>query len=191
MISAHGRFVWYELSSPDPAASKAFYKSVLGWDTSDASGGGPAYTFFLKGRVPVAGLTFFPESARKMGAAPQWTGYVAVSDVDLAARRVTELNGFVFIPPSNVPNVSRFTVIGDPERATLVLVKGLGQGGGGEPAKPNAAGPVTWHELIAAHPDKAFDFYSALLGWQKANVHQSPLGSYQDFSIGTETVGGI
>ena len=29
---SRGGFIWYELMSPDPAASKRFYDSVVGWD---------------------------------------------------------------------------------------------------------------------------------------------------------------
>ena len=30
--SNEGGIIWYELMSPDPAASKAFYDAVVGWD---------------------------------------------------------------------------------------------------------------------------------------------------------------
>ena len=31
MANAHGEFIWYELMTPDPDASKIFYDSVVGW----------------------------------------------------------------------------------------------------------------------------------------------------------------
>jgi predicted enzyme related to lactoylglutathione lyase len=33
MTNDYGRFVWYDLMSPDTEASKTFYTRVLGWGT--------------------------------------------------------------------------------------------------------------------------------------------------------------
>ena len=32
-----GDFIWYELMTPDPVGSKAFYDAVVGWDVSGAT----------------------------------------------------------------------------------------------------------------------------------------------------------
>jgi predicted enzyme related to lactoylglutathione lyase len=189
--SSEGRFVWYELSSTDPRGAIAFYKRVLGWDAADASGSGPAYSFFLSKGTPVAGLMALPQNARRMGAAPQWTGYVAVSDVDKAASRAKSLGATILMPPTDVPNVSRFCVIGDPEMATMILSKGLGQSAQAPQPQHPPPSPVIWHELNAARPQKAFDFFSELVGWQKAELHQNSLGFYQEFAIANEPAGGI
>jgi uncharacterized protein len=37
MVNSHGRFVWYELMTTDIEIAKAFYASVVGWGTRDAS----------------------------------------------------------------------------------------------------------------------------------------------------------
>ena len=31
MSEDHGRFIWYELMTPDQAGSEAFYTKVVGW----------------------------------------------------------------------------------------------------------------------------------------------------------------
>ena len=56
---------------------------------------------------------------------PHWIGYVGVDDVDAAVDRIKQLGGAVHIPPTDVPNISRFSVVADPQMATLALVKGL------------------------------------------------------------------
>ena len=88
MVSSHGCFVWYELTTTDAEAAKAFYADVVGWGLRDASMPGAAYTLFTAGEDPVAGLTGLPAEARKMGAQPRWMGYVGVDDVDAATDRL-------------------------------------------------------------------------------------------------------
>ena len=73
MTNSHGRFVWYELTTPDVKAAKAFYADVVGWGIRDAPA--PAaepmdYTLFIAGEAPVAGLLNLPERAGKMGVRP-------------------------------------------------------------------------------------------------------------------------
>ena len=59
------------------------------------------------------------------------------------------------------------------------------------PLEPGAPGHVGWRELLAADWEGALVFYSKLLGWQKADTHAGAMGTYQEFSDGTETIGGI
>jgi predicted enzyme related to lactoylglutathione lyase len=190
MGKSDGRFVWYELLTTDIETAKTFYSSVVGWGTADVSMPGSAYTLFTAGGATVAGLAKLQPDAQKAGVPPQWMGFVEVGDVDAAARRVKKLGGTVQVPPIDVPNVSRFSVIGDPQMATLALITGRGAGQE-QPAQPDAPGHVVWRELIAADWEKAFIFYNKLLGWQKASATPSPMGSYQEFSIGAETAGGM
>jgi predicted enzyme related to lactoylglutathione lyase len=190
MGNSGGRFVWYELATTDVEAAKAYYSAVVGWKTAETSAGPAGYTLFIAGDTPVAGLTKLPEEAIRAGALAQWSGYVGVEDVDAAAARVKQLGGTVYIPPTDLPNVSRFSVIADPQMAMLALVKGR-ERGQEEARQPDIAGRVCWHELRTADVERAFSFYSELLGWKKEHVHSGPEGTYHYFSIGTRTVGGM
>ena len=65
-------------------------------------------------------------------------------------------------------------------------------------ARPRAArragqapGRVGWHELLAADWEKAWAFYSELFGWQKADTDIGAMGTYQLFSAGGQTIGGM
>jgi predicted enzyme related to lactoylglutathione lyase len=190
MVGSHGRFVWYELTTTDADAAKAFYANVVGWGLRDASTPGADYTLFTAGEVPVAGLMGLPAEARKMGAQPRWTGYVGVDDVDAATDRLRHLGGAVYVPPTDVPDVSRFSIVADPQAATLALVKWLNPGQ--EPsAAPSLPGHVSWHELSAVDWEKAFAFYVELFGWQKVDADVGGLGTYLLFSAGGQTVGGM
>jgi predicted enzyme related to lactoylglutathione lyase len=189
MDNSGGRFVWYELATTDIEAAKAFYTGVVGWTTVETAPGDAGYTLFLAGDTPAAGLTKLPAEAIRTGALAQWNGYVGVADVDAAAARVKQLGGTVYIPPTDT-NVSRFSVVADPQMATLVLVKGRerNQDESGQPGMP---GRIAWHELLTSDLDKAVAFYSALFGWKKAHARSGPEGTYQNFAIGKETVGGM
>jgi predicted enzyme related to lactoylglutathione lyase len=190
MVNSHGRFVWYELMTTDIGIAKAFYTSVVGWGTRDTSMPGLAYSLFTIGDSPVTGLVNVPENARRTGAAPLWIGYVGVDDVDAAVGRIKQLGGAVYVPPTNVPNVSRFSVVADPQTATLALVKGL-KSSHAHSAQLGTPGRVGWHELLAADWEKAFAFYGEFFGWQKADSHFGAMGTYQGFSAGGETIGGM
>ena len=189
MVNSHGRFIWYELMTSDAEAAKAFYAEVMGWGTKDASVPGLAYSLFTAGKASVSGLLQLPEDAREMGVRPSWTGYVGVDDVDATADRIKQLGGAVYVPPRDIPNVSRFSVVADPQTATLALLKWLNPGQD-EPAELNALGRVGWHELLAADWEKAWAFYGELFDWQKA-FHTGMRDTYQLFSVGGQTIGGM
>jgi uncharacterized protein len=190
LVSSHGRFVWYELTTTDMKSAKAFYASVVGWGARGASMPGSAYSLFTIGDSPVTGLMNMPEEARRTGVTPRWTGYLGVDDVDAAVERIKQLGGAVYVPPMDVPNISRFSVVADPQMATLALVKGAktSQAQSVAPGKP---GHVGWHELLAADWETAFAFYGELFSWQKADSHIGVMGTYQEFSAGGETIGGM
>jgi predicted enzyme related to lactoylglutathione lyase len=190
MGNSGGRFVWYELSTTDVEAAKAFYSAVVGWKTAETSAGPAGYTLFMAGDTPAAGLTKLPEALRAR-ILTQWSGYIGVGDVDAAAARVKQLGGTIYIPPTDLPNASRLSIIADPQMAMLALVK-AGERNQDESNQPGAPGRVAWHELRTSDLDKAFAFYSALFGWNKTHAYSGgPQGIYQNFAIGTETVGGF
>ncbi len=186
----HGRFVWYELMTTDMAASRAFYADVVGWTTRDVSAPGMDYYLFLAGDAPVAGLRTLPEGARAMGIAPYWLGYIRVDDVDVVASRFAQLGGAVQVPPTDIPGISRFSIVADPELAMLALVKGA-KSVEEQPSQSAQIGHVGWHELLSVDREKAFAFYSAVLGWQKAEGGIDTRPNYQRFSAGDEIIGGM
>jgi len=190
MSNFHGRFVWYELATSDMKAARSFYADVVEWGTKDASTSGMAYSLFTAGKAPVGGLLELPEAARKTGARPSWTGYIGVKNVDATVDRIKRLGGVVYVPPKDNPNISRFSVVADPQTATLALFEWL-KPSQEQPADLDAPGRVGWHELFAADWEKAWAFYSDLFGWQKALANADVMGTYQMFSVGGVMIGGM
>jgi uncharacterized protein len=189
MVDHHGRFAWYELMTTDMAGARAFYGTVLGWGAQEASTPDLTYTVFTAGKTAVTGLMELPAEARKMGATPRWMGYVGVNDMDVATARIKRLGGAVYVPPTD-SNIGRISVVADPQTATLALVKGL-TNGQREPAALGRLGHVGWHELLAADWQRIFAFYGELFDWQKAEAEIGPTETYQLFSIGAQTIGGM
>jgi uncharacterized protein len=188
--SFHGRFAWYELITTDVEAAKAFYTSVMGWGVLNASVPGAAYTLFTAGNVLVSGLMQLPQDASRAAGTPIWLGYVGVDDVDAVADRVERLGGVVHVPPTDIPDISRFAIFTDPQAARFAAIKRRDHGRA-QPAGLDAPGRVSWRELLAADWQKALAFYGGLFGWQPADADVGELGTYQQFSAGGETIGGM
>jgi len=190
MATAHGHFAWYELATSDVVAAKAFYADLLGWEATDTPISRMAYTLCTTAKRPVCGLLQLNEEARRLGLRPSWTGYIGVNDVDTTVDRVKQLGGAIYVPPRDMANVSRFSVIADPQEATLALLKWL-QPRLDQTTEPAAPGRVGWHELLAADWEKVWAFYGALFGWQKALTDTDVMGTYQVFSVGGRMIGGM
>jgi len=190
MGDSHGRFVWYELMTTDLEAANAFYGEVVGWRTREASMPGSRYALFTAGDVSAAGLIDLPQDSQMHGAAPQWVGYVSVDDVDAAAHHVKELDGTVYVPPTDIADVSRFSVVADPQMATFILVKWR-DAGRQLLIQSGALGHVGWHELLTIDWERAFAFYREIFGWQKAAADAGPTGTYLQFSAEGQTIGGM
>jgi predicted enzyme related to lactoylglutathione lyase len=178
------RFVWYELATTDREAARAFYSEVMDWDSREMSI--PiAYTLLTVEDAPVCGLMDLSVSAREKGAKPRWLGYIGVEHVDANVDRIRRLGGSVLVPATEVIGHSRFAVVADPQMASFALVTWPKR------QQVEAQGPVVWHELLAGDSEKALDFYGKLFGWQRAEATVGPKGTYQRFSVGGETIGGV
>ncbi|MBV8744700.1 MAG: VOC family protein [Xanthobacteraceae bacterium] len=189
MVNSQGHFAWYELITTDVAGAKAFYTNVIGWGAQDASVPGATYMLFTAGDTVVSGVMDLPASARNAGGRPYWVGYVEVKDVAASADEVHRLGGTVYVPPTGIPNVGRFSVFADPQAATLGLLTPLHSNR--TPAAQDATGCVGWHELLAANWETAFAFYRSLFGWEEAETVTGELGAYQLFSVGGRNIGGM
>jgi uncharacterized protein len=190
MANSHGRFVWYELMTTDMDAAKAFYAKVVGWGIEDVSMRGMAYALFTVEGASVSGLMGLPESAKNVGAKPSWIGYVGVDNVDAAADRIKRLGGAVYVPPQNISDISRFSIVADPQMATLALLQWL-RPRREQPVEFTAPGRIRWHELLAADWEKAFAFYGELFGWQKGDSEIEAMGHYQQFTADGQPIGGM
>jgi len=184
-MTGKGSFFWYELASPDPAASEAFYTAVVGW-TAQPFEGGAGYTVLNAGSEGVGGIM-----AVQPGGKPGWNGYVQVADTNAAAEAVRQAGGQVLYGPDDIPGVGRFAFLADPQGASFSLLTPSSQGEMPK-AAPGAPGHIGWRELHTSDWESAFAFYSEQFGWAKSQaMDMGEMGTYQLFSDGGEDVGAM
>lgn len=119
MANEHGTFCWNELMTTDVEKAKDFYTNLLGWGTKAWPGDMP-YSIFKVGDKQVGGLM---ARTPEMGEAPpHWMAYIAVDNVDEVISKVKSLGGQVYVPPSDIPGVGRFSIIADPTDAAVGLI---------------------------------------------------------------------
>lgn len=120
--SAPGHFCWNELSTNDPAKSRAFYTALRGYGAMSMPMPTGEYTMFsLPGTTDqfVGGMMQKPTEA---GSCPScWLAYVHVANVDTVAKSAVREGGKVLFGPSDVPGFGRSAVIADPTGAPLGL----------------------------------------------------------------------
>lgn len=172
-VTAHapGTFCWIDLTTTDVLAARDFYTGLLDWRTEERPmPGGPAsaYTMLYRGDDLVGGMFQMTPEMKGMGIPSSWGSYVAVEDVDAAAETVTKAGGQVHAPPFDVPGVGRMAPVSDPDGARLNLYRPTDEAGIQLLREPGA---YCWSELNTHDPERAIEFYGALLGWR---VDRSP-----------------
>lgn len=191
----HGTFLWHELMTPDPAAAKAFYGPLLGWEPKDMEMEGFTYTTFGLPGFP-SGVTGMMELSKEMaaeGIPPNWTGYVQVDDVDKTAGEFAANGGAVNRAPEDIPGIGRFAVVADPHGAVLcIMAPQMPDGEAGTWPAAGANGTVGWNELMSGNWQEAWDFYAARFGWEKdMAVDMDAMGIYQTFKLRDRGIGGM
>lgn len=121
-------FCWDELMSSDPAAAGAFYEKVFGWKPRAVEmGGGMTYT--LLDRPGVKTPKGDAVSAGGMMKSPPgvpysfWLAYVGVDNCDKLSERAARLGAKVVVPPTDIPNVGRFSSWLDPQQAAIAILQ--------------------------------------------------------------------
>lgn len=186
----HGRFLWQELRSRDPDAAAGFYTRVLPWKSQPFAPGVP-YTVFVTANDAtrmVAGATKLGEDAGAPGARPQWVGSIGSNDVDATVAQAVALGARVMQPAADMPNVGRMALLADPQGGLFGVYKPGQEPHAGDPPR----GGYSWHEFAAPNMEAAFDFYSALFGWQVLNrMDMGPMGVYLIFGREGKQEGGM
>jgi predicted enzyme related to lactoylglutathione lyase len=191
---SHGRFVWYDLSTPDPEAAEAYYTNVIGWGTLPIPGPDGPYTLFMVGETPVCGLMKLPEEAKKLSAPPHWMGYVVVDNVDASTAAAQQLGATIYIEPRDITDICRFSVIADPQKAAIGMMAWSAppEAAGAGTGLPAVPGRIGWHELLTSDWEQGYCFYQTLFGWQKADaLDAGDIGTYQVFATGGHLAGGM
>ena len=157
-----GTFCWPELCSADVAASKKFYASLFGWQSSDIHMPAGDYTLLKLDNQRVGAMYQMTEHRKIAGVLPHWNSYVAVISADETARNTTALGGKVLREPFGA-DANRMANLQDPTGAKFCIWEINEQP---QATRLNEVGALCWTELYTRDPVKAADFYSGLFGWR-------------------------
>jgi uncharacterized protein len=186
-----GRFVWHDLLTADTKAATAFYTGLIGWKTQpfDQAQGPEPYTMWVSNQGPLGGVMPLQADEASAKMRPHWMGHVEVDDLDASVAKVKSLGGAVQLPPTEIPAVGRFSIVADPQGATLSLFQPRQSE---TPHDRSVEGEFNWSELHARDAQAAFSFYSELLGWKLIQeLDMGPAGSYLIFGHGETGYGGM
>ena len=170
----HGSFIWYELLTTDPDAAAIFYGNVVGWRTRSAGQGGVDYRLFSIDGTDIGGLMKSEEGMPP----PVWLGYIGVDDVDAAATTIKEAGGAIHVPPTDIPNVGRFAMVGDPQGVVFYIMRG-NMDQASTAFAGMTPGHCRWNELVTTDQAAAIDFYIDQFGWEKGDA--MPMGEAGDY----------
>jgi predicted enzyme related to lactoylglutathione lyase len=107
---------WNELQARDVDAAKTFYTSLFHWRMKDS----PEYTEWHLGEHAIGGML---PSQSPPGVPSYWLPYFAVSDCDAATEKGRSLGAAVLVPPMDIANVGRFSVLQDPQGAVFAVIR--------------------------------------------------------------------
>jgi len=117
-----GTFSWTELMTTSAAEARKFYTGAFGWThTEMPMGKGMTYTVFQVNGKPAAGMMEMAGPQFK-SMPPNWMSYLSVADCDATVARAGGLGAQVIVPPQDVPDVGRFSVLRDPTGAVFAIM---------------------------------------------------------------------
>lgn len=116
-----GAFCWNELATKDAQKARAFYTQLFGWEADDQDmPNGMTYTSFLNDGRNNAGMMQINEEWGDMPS--NWMVYFTVDSCDASAERAQSMGANVMMPPTDIPEVGRFSVLQDPQGAAFGIL---------------------------------------------------------------------
>ena len=118
IVNEPGAFCWNELATKDTSRAIEFYTKLFGWraNVQDVQ-----YTIFMNGENMAGGML---EMKPEWGdVPPNWMVYFAVDVCDASAEKAKDLGGQILNPPTDIPEVGRFSMLQDPQGAAFSIIK--------------------------------------------------------------------
>lgn len=120
-----GTIGWIDLTVPDAAQARDFYRAVVGWDVvpvsmSDEGGDYEDFCMVPPGaEAPVAGVCH--KRGSNAAIPSTWMMYVVVADLDASLGACTGSGGTVLAPAKAMPGHGRYAIVQDPAGAAFAL----------------------------------------------------------------------
>jgi uncharacterized protein len=184
---APGTPSWIDLSSPDPDASAAFYRELMGWEAIEP---GPVeetggYRMFQLDGKNVAGLMGHMQE----GQPTVWSTYVSVTDADATTAKAKSAGGTVVVEPMDVMDIGRMAFFSDPAGAMIGVWQPKAFAGADLVNEPNS---LCWNELLTRDVEAGKAFYPAVFGWGmgRPQFDDAP-ETYTVWEVNGQPVGGM
>lgn len=159
-VSIPGKFIWFDLVTPDAAASREFYGKVFGWTFQPATDAND-YTVFAASDRVIGGF-YQPLGGVRQQAGARWLAFAAVRDMRATMARLGGMGFTTLLPATKVPDRGTHAIVRDPQGAIV----GLLQSSSGDPRdEPVAPGEFFWVDLYARDVATAAAAYAAI-GYQ-------------------------
>jgi predicted enzyme related to lactoylglutathione lyase len=120
-----GHFCWDELLTSDTDGAEKFYAPLGKYSYEHMEMPGMRYTLFLReAKRPdgkhrqAAGMMKMPPGVPH----PHWLSYIAVADCDASVEKAKKLGANIMMPPTEIPNVGRFSTMLDPTHAGIAIL---------------------------------------------------------------------
>jgi len=179
-----GKFIWFDLVTPEPYASKAFYGIVFNWDFHSIGSGAGRYTLIANKGRNIGGMHFRPSAKGDKGSVDgsRWLALMSVSDPAAAAKYVESHGGKVLVAPTRFEGRGTHALFRDDEGAVFGV---LTSDSGDPPEGAPISGEFMWLDLFSRDPQKSAEFYRGLAGYDVTTKQTSP----QTVRIGLATGG--
>ena len=119
LVNGHGLLCWNELHVPDIDGAVKFYTDLFGWGTESMDMGGAPYVVVGGNGQGNGGII-----APQMGEPPGWVVYFGTDDIDASLAKVSELDGTIVQPPTDIGDGNRIAAAQDPQGAYFALYAG-------------------------------------------------------------------
>lgn len=116
-----GSLCWTELTTGDTKTAQTFYTQLFGWTLKPSTMPDMEYTEFLVDGTPEGGM--MPTPKEMPNVPPNWLPYFQVEDVDATVSKAASSGAKTLVPPSDIPNTGRFSVLMDPQGAAFAVFK--------------------------------------------------------------------
>jgi predicted enzyme related to lactoylglutathione lyase len=164
-----GVVCWVDLTTPDVTSAKSFYHGLFGWTFKDIeTEDGLLYSMAQISGYNVCGIGPMDPGVQEAGELPYWTTFVKQSDVDAISEKAAAAGGEVLVPPFDVLDSGRMTMIEDPTGAMVGVWQPREHIGA---QLVNIFNTLVWNELQTRDVAGAKAFYAAVFGWTYDKMH--------------------
>ena len=121
IVGVPGSVCWSELATRDAEGAKSFYSGLFGWSLKEGTDAMP-YTELANNGQGIGGILAMIGD-HWAGIPPHWSIYFAVENCEQTVEKAKGLGGNIHVSPTDIPNVGKFSVIGDPQGAAFQVIQ--------------------------------------------------------------------